>query len=306
MNPAKIKKNSLAAWAICSRPKTWAIALCPVFVGLALSFWSFERIHWPVALATALLSILMQAITNMENDAAYTKRKADRANRKGLPRATSLGLLQVATVEKTIFFLAFLVIVDTLYLLYQGGWVIVLISVCSVIAAYVYMGGPKPLAYTPFSELICFIFFGLVAVCGTFYLQTKSFSLFSFLAGCAVGCLATAVLVVNNYRDAVHDASVNRTTLAVVLGEKKTQILYDSLIYAPFIVCLILIAIDFTLWPILGVFLFFFNSKKLSCQLRQLKGNELNAVLFATVKLELRFSLLFSLLIICSSLLRQC
>ncbi len=298
MNPTEVKKNSLAAWLMCCRPKTWAIALCPVFVGLAFSFWELHRIHWPIAIATALLSILMQAITNMENDAAYTKRKADRTDRKGLPRATSLGLLTVTAVERAILFLAFLVALDTLYLLYEGGWVIVVISICSVVAAYVYMGGPKPLAYTPLSELICFIFFGLVAVCGTFYLQTKTFSLFSFFAGCAVGFLATAVLVVNNYRDIAHDASVNRTTLAVVLGERKTACLYTALIYAPFVVCLILVALDMSLWPILGTLVFFFNNKKLSCQLRQLKGNDLNAVLFATVKFELRFSILFSLLIL--------
>lgn len=303
MSSEDIKKNSFAAWLMCSRPKTWAIALCPVFVGLAFSFWQLHSIHWPIALATALLSILMQAITNMENDAAYTKRKAERSDRKGLPRATSLGLLSVATVEKAIFFLAFLVVLDTLYLLYQGGWVIVLISLSSVVAAYVYMGGPKPLAYSPFSEVICFIFFGLVAVCGTFYLQTKSFSTFSFLAGCAVGFLATAVLVVNNYRDAAHDESVNRMTLAVVLGEKATQTLYTCLIYAPLVVCLILVMLDFSLWPILGTLIFFVPNKNLSCQLRQLKGNDLNAVLFATVKLELRYSLLFSLLIIVASFL---
>lgn len=304
MSPTEVKKNSLAAWLMCARPKTWAIALCPVFVGLAISFWELHSIHWSIALATALLSILMQAITNMENDAAYTKRKAERKDRKGLPRATSLGLLKVETVEKAILFLAFLVVLDTLYLLYQGGWVIVVISICSVIAAYVYMGGPKPLAYTPLSELICFIFFGLVAVCGTFYLQTKSFSLFSFLAGCAVGFLATAVLVVNNYRDIAHDASVNRTTLAVVLGEKQTALLYSLLIYAPFAVCLVLVALDVSLWPVLGTFVFFLQNKKLSCQLRQLKGNDLNAVLFATVKLELRFSLLFSLLILAAHAVR--
>ncbi len=304
MSSQEIKKNSFAAWMMCCRPKTWAIALCPVFVGLAFSFWELHRIHWSIALATALLSILMQAITNMENDAAYTKRKAERTDRKGLPRATSLGLLKVSTVEKAILFLAFLVCLDTLYLLYQGGWVIVVISICSVLAAYVYMGGPKPLAYTPLSEFVCFLFFGLVAVCGTFYLQTKSFSTFSFLAGCAVGFLATAVLVVNNYRDAAHDESVNRTTLAVVLGEKATQRLYANLIYAPFVICLLLIFLDFSLWPILGTLIFFVPNKNLSCQLRQLKGNDLNTVLFATVKLELRFSLLFSALVIVASVLR--
>ena len=97
-----IEKSSLAAWIMCSRPKTWAIALSPVFVGLAVAFFDTHTIDWSVALATLLLSVLMQAISNMENDAAYTRRNAERSNRKGLPRATSLGLLSVARGEKAI------------------------------------------------------------------------------------------------------------------------------------------------------------------------------------------------------------
>ena len=95
-----IKKSSLASWIMCSRPKTWAIALSPVLVGLSVAFFDTHTIDWSIALATILLSVLMQAISNMENDAAYTRRNAERANRKGLPRATSLGLLSVARVEK--------------------------------------------------------------------------------------------------------------------------------------------------------------------------------------------------------------
>lgn len=298
------QKNSLAAWTMCCRPKTWGVALCPVFVGLAFAFFETHTLQWGIALATALLSVLMQAITNMENDAAYTRRKAERSNRKGLPRATSLGLLSISAVEKAILLLAGIVALDTAYLLYQGGWAIVLISICSVVAAYLYMGGPKPLAYTPFSECVCFIFFGLVAVCGTYYLQTKSLSSYAVLGGCAVGFLATAVLVVNNYRDISHDASIERKTLAVVLGKKATARLYAILIYLPFVVSFVLIALDFSFRPILATLFFIPSCKNLFKRLTTLEGDALNNVLFSTVQLELRFSLALSILIFISRYLQ--
>lgn len=304
MTSKESKENSYTAWSICCRPKTWGISLSPVVVGLVFSFWHLHDLNWSIALATALLSILMQTISNMENDAAYTKRKAERTNRKGLPRATSLGLLSIQQVEKAIFFLIGLTIIDTGYLLYQGGWIIVLISLSSVIAAYFYMGGSKPLAYTPFSEIVCFTFFGLIAVGGTFFLQTKTLELDVVLAGCAVGSLASAVLVVNNYRDIHHDRSVQRNTLAVVIGRKKTRQLYACLLYLPFLICILITALSPTLFPIVATLLLLPKCRNLVRDLQILEGNQLNSVLFSTVKLELLFSLLLSSLIVFSAFLQ--
>ena len=185
----------------------------------------------------------------------------------------------------------------------SGGWVIVLISIASIVAAYLYMGGPKPLAYTPLSELVCFLFFGITAVCGTFYLQTRTLSFSCFFASCAVGFLATAVLVVNNYRDIAHDASVNRITLAVLLGEKETRLLYAGLVLLPFVACVGMILSDFRLLPVLIVLLLARQCLHLIKTLPQQQGQELNAVLFATVKLELKFSALLAFSIITAGLL---
>ena len=300
-----IEKSSLAAWIMCSRPKTWAIALSPVFVGLAVALFDTHTIDWSVALATLLLSVLMQAISNMENDAAYTRRNAERSNRKGLPRATSLGLLSVARVEKAICLLGVFVAVDTIFLMISGGWVIVLISIASIVAAYLYMGGPKPLAYTPLSELVCFIFFGITAVCGTYYLQTHSLSVSCFLASCAVGSFATAVLVINNYRDIVHDASVNRRTLAVLLGPEKTRLLYTCLVLFPFASCFGMILSDYRLLTVAIVLLPLPACLHLMKTLPKTQGEALNVVLFSTVKLELFFSVLLALSIVTAALLNS-
>lgn len=300
---SSLKANSLKAWMMCCRPKTWAIALSPVLVGLAIAFFDRHTLDWTVALATILLSVLMQAISNMENDAAYTRRNAERTNRKGLPRATSLGLLSVSRVEKAIVFLGFIVALDTLYLMISGGWVIIFISVASIVAAYLYMGGPKPLAFTPISEVVCFVFFGITAVCGTYYLQTQSFSLSCFFASCSVGFLATAVLVINNYRDIVHDASVKRMTLAVLLGPQKTRLLYTCLILLPFMACAGIILSDLRLYPVTIVLLVLPKCLFLIKTLPRQQDEALNAILFSTVKLELSFSSLLTVSVVAASLL---
>lgn len=298
------QNSTFSAWMMCSRPKTWPIALSPVIVGLSVAYFGHGSCNAMVAIATALLSVLMQAISNMENDAAYTRRKAERSNRKGLPRATALGLLSVETVEKAIKALAGIAAIDTLYLMYVGGWWFVLVTVASSCAAYCYMGGPKPLAYTAWSEFVCFVFFGVVAGCGTYWLQVGQLSWICVLCSCAVGFLATAVLVVNNFRDWEHDKSIGRYTLAVCLGEKRTLFLYDALIIGSY---LCLFATCF-MQPILIVasLIVLVNGLRVPKLLKSIKenrGNELNAVLFATVKHELCFALLTSAGMLCSSLI---
>ncbi len=282
------------AWMTAARPKTWGVALAPVFIGLSCALMQTGSIDLKVALATALLSVLMQAITNMENDAGYTKKKAEKGNRKGLPRATSLGWLTVAEVERAIRLLAVAAIVDTAYLISVGGAVMALITAASIICAYCYMGGPKPLAYTPFSELCVFLFFGLTAVCGTFYLQTGKLTIACAVMACAMGMIATAVLVVNNYRDIAHDASIGRRTLAVLMGERRTEALYEALLTGPFILTAAL-AIGLKAPAFIIVAAALPQARKLIRTLPEKRAYELNPVLFATVKLELLFSALTTL-----------
>lgn len=129
----------------------------------------------------------------MENDVGYTKRKAEKGNRKGLPRATSEGWLTIQQVDRAILLTAIVVVAISLALVVIGGWVIFVLGALSVAAAYLYMGGPKPIAYTPWGELTVFIFFGLIAVNGTYYLQTGTISFISVAASCACGSIASSV-----------------------------------------------------------------------------------------------------------------
>ena len=286
-----IKKNSLAAWAACARPKTWIIALAPVLTGLALALAVTGSLNWPIAAATLLLSVLMQIVSNMENDAGYTKRKAENAKRKGLPRATANGWLTVAAVERAIKLLGVIALLDTAYLIYCGGWVMLAIFIASIVAAYCYMGGPKPIAYTPFGEITVFLFFGLVAVCGTYYLQTLTVSTEAVLSASAVGFIAAAVLAVNNYRDEEHDASVGRSTLAVLLGKKGMLAVFTASTLLPYLLTALLAAINHALWPVLFTWGTIPLAVAASHNLARKNGLELNAVMFSVIRLELLFSL---------------
>lgn len=290
----EIRPNSFEAWMACCRPKTWAISISPVIAGLSLGLAETGKFAWFTAIATLALAILMQTISNMENDAGYTKRKAERGNRKGLPRATSNGWLTVAQVELAIKILSYIAIIDTIFLIIVGGWIMLLITLASIAAAYTYMGGPKPIAYTPFGELVVFLFFGLIGVCGTYYLQTGTVSWSAVFVSAAVGMLAAAVLAVNNYRDLEHDASVHRYTLAVMLGRQTMATLYQGLVILPF--ALVFLAACFT--PSLGFTLISFalirTAASLSSQIVRKTGNALNAVMFQTIQFEIKFVLLIA------------
>lgn len=292
---AEPKPGSFAAWMACIRPKTLGIAIAPVAVGLSVSAAVTHTFDVFTAIATLLLSILMQSISNMENDAGYTKKKAERSSRKGLPRATANGWLTVDEVERMIKIFAGVVLLDTAYLIWQGGWIMLIISLASVAAAYAYMGGPKPIAYTPFGELVVFIFFGPVAVCGTYWLQTQTMSLEPVLAGSALGAIAAAVLAVNNFRDWAHDQEVGRRTLAVVIGPKAMARLYCLMLLAGFALIAVQITFNLSLVTAAVVVVCLPRAVKLIGDLPRKSGNELNAVMFGTIQLELLFALMLTI-----------
>ena len=291
MNPENVAAHSVGAWLLAIRPKTFGVAVAPVLASLAVCLSDTGFIAPVTAILTGLLAIVMQAITNMENDAGYTKRKAERSNRKGLPRATSLGLLSIKEVELGIRVAAVIGIAITLYFIYLTHWFFLFITLASIAAAYLYMGGPRPIAYSPYGEIVVFIFFGLVATSGTYYLQVQDISVNILIVGCALGLIAAAVLCVNNFRDREHDESIKRYTMAVVLGRSLTIAAYRLMLFTPYALILCIVVIDWTRYPYLLVFITLIKAWKLPLDLTTKSGYELNSTLFATVKLEVLFAL---------------
>ena len=235
-----IRPGSWGAWRVALRPRTLWIATIPVIVGCCLA-WSIARAFDAGIAAIALVAaVMMQVVTNLQNDVGYTERGAERGDRTGLPRATAQGWLTATAVKRAIVASIAVAWLVALPLMLRGGWPIVLTSTSSTLAAWAYMGGPRPIAYSPFGELTVFIFFGLVAVGGTYYVQAGHLDAAAWMAGSAIGLLAAAVLLVNNYRDRTHDKGAGRHTLAIVLSIDGALRLYAALLAAPFALAVLL------------------------------------------------------------------
>lgn len=206
------------AWVQAIRPATLTAALGPVAVGSALAAadGAFEPI---VALAALLGAIFIQIGTNLYNDYADYVKGADTDERLGPPRAVQRGWLEPKAVRAAAFLAFGVASMFGVYLILHAGWPILLIGVLSLISGVIYTGGPAPLAYTGLGDLFVLLFFGLAAVCGTYYAQALTLSPQAVAGAFAVGLLATAILVVNNLRDRHTDAKAGKRTLVVRFGE---------------------------------------------------------------------------------------
>lgn len=285
--------SALRAWVMASRPHTLTIGINPVLVGCALAWQQTGRIDVVVMLMSMLGALLLQTGTNLDNDVSDFERGTDRAGRLGLPRATALGLLsarQVRTASRGCFMLA---TVFGLMLAWRGGWPILVAGLASAAAAMSYSGGPRPISYTPFGDFVVWLFFGLVAVCGTYYLQTFALTPGVVVAATMVGLPATAVLVVNNYRDLDPDRVVGKRTLAVCLGRAFSRCEYAVLLLAPFA----LLAVLATLTGIGATLLVPLLALPMAIGLvrrfrRETPGPAFNALLAQTARLQVVFSVL--------------
>ena len=188
----------------------------------------------PALVVALLCSALIQIGTNLQNDVGDFRRGADRHGRHGPPRATTLGWLSPRQVQTAATMSFVLAIFSGAYLVWVGGLPILYIGLASVVAGAAYTSGPLPIAYSPLGELFVLVFFGVIAVSGSYYLQVSGVSSDALIAGALVGMLAAAVLVVNNTRDIDSDGRAGKRTLAVRLGPRFARIEYVALVLAPF------------------------------------------------------------------------
>ena len=219
---------------MASRPRTLTISTTPVMVGSALAWAAEGKVHWPAVLVALIGSMFIQTGTNIHNDAADFERGGDGPDRIGPARVTASGLLSAATVKRGAYIAFAIAALMGTYLVSVGGWPILVLGLLSIAAGWGYTGGPFPIAYTPFGELFCVLFFGLGGVAGTYFLCTGQISFAAIVAGLALGSLVGAVLLVNNYRDVVSDARVGRQTLPIVVGPTLTIAIFAGLMLIPF------------------------------------------------------------------------
>jgi len=289
-----IRPGSLAAWKIALRPQSFPIAIIPVVVGTAIAWSASGAFHAGVAMLALAGAIVAQAITNLQNDVGYTVRGGETGTRTGLPRATANGWLTVGAVNGSILGALMLAVLIAAPLIAYRGWPVIPITVASVVAAYAYMGGPRPIAYTPLGELTVFLFFGLMAVCGTVYVQSGEVGPLAWIAGVAIGLQAAAVLAVGNYRDARHDATTGRRTFPVVFGPNASRRLVATLVFAPFALA-IAMAVVSRAWTYAVVLIALPRAWRLWRDfIATPAGHALTPILFRTVMLEALFGALLA------------
>lgn len=224
----------LQAWLLAIRPKTLGMAVIPVVVGSALAFAQTHGFQWLPALAALLAAMLIQIGTNLHNDAADHASGVDTLERLGPLRVTASGLLTAEQVMRGVQLCFLLAFGLGIYLVVVGEWPILLVGLLSLTAGLAYSGGKYPISHSPFGEVFVLVFFGVVAVTGSYYLQTLRVESEALLAGCILGLPAAAVLVVNNTRDRESDRLAGRRTLAVIMGEGFSRAEYAGFLLLPF------------------------------------------------------------------------
>lgn len=237
-------------WLQAIRPRTLTTALAPVLVGTAVAHHAGSVALVP-ALAALLGAVWIQIGTNLANDYYDYVKGADTADRLGPTRVTQAGLVSPERVKAAMWAAFAMAVAPGAYLVAVGGWPIVVIGVVSILSGIAYTGGPFPLGYNGLGDLFVFVFFGLVAVMGTAFVQGAGWPMLGVVAAVPVGLLATAVLVVNNLRDAQTDAKAGKRTLAVRWGERAARVEYSALIAASYMTTVVLMFMVRSHWALL-------------------------------------------------------
>ncbi len=217
----------LALWASAARARTLPASVAPVLIGVVLAHADGVG-YWPAALAALIGAILIQIGTNYANDYFDFVNGADTAERQGPRRAVQAGLIAPEAMRRATVLVFGLAILVGLYLAGRGGWPIVIVGVASILCGVLYTGGPYPLGYRGLGDLFVLVFFGPVAVAGTYWVQALDLDWRPILAGLGPGLISVAILAVNNLRDRETDAKAGKLTLAVRLGVRFTRIEYTT------------------------------------------------------------------------------
>ena len=288
------RPSPLGSWVLAARPKTLSAASVPVLVGSACAF-ALESFRWGPALAALAGALLLQIGANFANDVFDYEKGADTAERLGPTRAVQAGLITARAMKRGMYVVFALSLLIGAYLTWVAGPIILAIGLLSIASAIAYTGGPYPLGYNGLGDIFVFVFFGLVAVCGTVFVQGGHVPALALWCSLPVGALATAILVVNNLRDWEQDARVGKRTLAVRWGPRAVIVEYCLLLALAYAVPLFLATSSargrFVLLPLLTLPL----ARKLMRAVQVEKGRALNARLAGTAKLLLLFGLLFAL-----------
>jgi 1,4-dihydroxy-2-naphthoate octaprenyltransferase len=286
--------SARSAWWLAIRPATLTASAAPVLVGAGAA-WAENVFKAGPVIAALLGATLLQVGANFANDVFDFERGADTADRLGPQRATQQGWITPAQMKRAMWLAFAAATLTGLYLTYVAGWPVLALGLVSIAAAYLYTGGPHPYGYLGLGDLAVFLFFGLGAVAGTYFVQALTVSQLALAASIPIGALATAILVVNNLRDIETDARAGKRTLAVRLGDGATRVYYFVLLGVAYLVPLLLwwrgLADAWVMLPWASLPL----ALPLAARMRHERGLALNGCLVRTARLEVVFGVLFAL-----------
>jgi 1,4-dihydroxy-2-naphthoate octaprenyltransferase len=287
-------RSALRTWLLAVRPATLPAAASGVIVGLGAALAVGAAFRPDTALGCLAVAILLQVLANLANDLSDFRRGADTPDRAGPTRVASAGLVTPRQLELAIGLTIAAAGLVGAWLAWVGGPAIVALGILAIVAALAYTGGPWPYGYRALGEVFVFIFFGLVAVVGTAYLQALRFEALFVVAAIPMGALITAILVVNNLRDIPTDAAAGKRTLAVALGRRATAVEYGLLLALAFAVPVALLLAGQGVAQLLPLC----SAPLAAPLLRTVRGfaepRQLNAVLAGTARLALVFGALFA------------
>lgn len=293
------RPSTFRIWYLAARPWTLPASLAPIIVGSAVA-WHEGGFHLLTALLALLTALLLQIAANFANDALDFKKGTDTEGRVGPTRITSAGYVSYEGVMRATFIALGLAVLSGLYLVYRGGWPFLLLGVFALVAAVAYTGGPFPISYLGLGEIFVFIFFGLIAVTGTAYLQTGDVTALSLWASLIPGALIVGILIVNNYRDLEGDRIAHKRTVAVRIGPVNTRREYALMLVITAITPLAFWAVGWLdawalvtvlAWPLLW---------GLWRQITTLTGPALNKTLGMTGRVAVVASVLFTIALVLS------
>jgi 1,4-dihydroxy-2-naphthoate octaprenyltransferase len=284
----------IQVWLMAARPRTLPAAIAPVIVGTALA--GYAHIFHPLRFVAALIgAVFIQVGTNLSNDYSDARRGADTEDRLGPVRVTAGGLVPPKQVLVATYVSFGVAVLAGVYLITVAGWQLLLVGAASILAGVLYTGGPRPYGYEGLGELFVFLFFGIVAVVGSYFVQVKHLNWEAFALAVPVGLLASAILVVNNFRDVDTDHRAGKRTLAVRLGRERTRGLYAGMVYLAFLTAPVTWLFDsLKPWVLLSWLTLPLAARVVRVVRNRTDGAALNQALAQTGMLQLAFCLLLT------------